>query len=241
MGRATRTASGFGVLVLVSACSHEAPRVAIESPFSENTTVAVAPILNFSGEFDLDPVKAADLLASELSYVKGLTVLPVNRVIAYIATEGKEQVESPAHALAIADAIGADVILVAGITEYDPYTPVVGLALQMYRSPTRDRPALDPVSASRQASVEVVSQMADMLSPTGQVQFVCNGSHADVVKAVRRYAVDRSEGDSPYGYQQYLKVQTLFLRFCWHEALERLMAQQRLREVHLAQAQEFPE
>jgi hypothetical protein len=206
----------------------------MSSPFAEEAAFAVAPILNFSGEFALDPVKAADLLASELSYVDGISVLPVSRVVAYLATQGKQQIESPAHALAVAEAVGADAILVVGITEYDPYTPVVGLALQMYTVPGRSMPPpFDPVLASRQPQPITVTEMAEVLSPRGQVQRVYDASHDDVVKAVRRYGKGRSEGENPYEWRQYLKVQTLFLRFCWHDAVKRLMRQQ-AREMLLA-------
>ncbi|MEE8384690.1 MAG: hypothetical protein V3S01_02080 [Dehalococcoidia bacterium] len=199
--------------------------MAIANPFDRPITFAVAPILNFSGEFDLDPIKAADLLASELASIEGVSVLPVNRVVAFLATQGKQQIESPAHALDVAEAVGADAILVAGITEYDPYTPVLGLALQMYAAPGKSLPAFDPVAASRQSQVLNITEMADALQPAGQVQRVYNGNHAQVTEAVRRYASGRSEGRNPFGWRQYLKVQTMFLRFCWHDAARRLMRQ----------------
>lgn len=223
------TAMAAAVWTLVSstaACSQDESSVTIASPFQQTVTFAVAPVLNFSGEFELDPVKAADLLASELSSVQGVAVLPVSRVVAFLATQGKIQVESPAHALAVAEAVGADAILVAGITEYDAYTPVVGIVLQMYTVSGREAPVFDPVHASRQAQALTGRTVADVLAPTGQVQLVYNGSHAHVVEAVRRYAKDRSEGTNPFGWRQYLKAQTMFLRFCWYHAIERLMSQQ---------------
>ena len=109
----------------------------------------MAPILNFSGHFDVDPIQAADLLASELTGFGVVTVLPVNRVVAALAIEGKTQVESPAHALDIANAVGADAIVIAGITEYDAYTPVVGIVIQMYVTSPAIGASLDAVEASR--------------------------------------------------------------------------------------------
>jgi len=220
-------AVALGMLCSIPACSHDEAEVAIDNPFSETLTFAVAPVLNYSGEFELDPIKVADLLASELSCVQGVSVLPVNRVVAFLATQSKDQIESPAHALAVAEAVGADAILVAGITEYDAYTPTVGLALQMYTVPRPSLPAFDPVLASRVAQPLTFAEMADALTPVGQVQIVYNGAHAHVVDAVRNYAKDRTECQNPFGWRQYLKVQTLFLRFCWYDAVDRLMAQQR--------------
>jgi hypothetical protein len=223
---------------VAAGCSqNKQPNTVMESPFPEPMTLAVAPVLNFSGEFALDPLTAADLLASELASVDGIAILPVNRVTAYLATQGKRQIESPAHAVAIAQAVNADAIVVAGITEYDPYTPIVGLVVQMYSVPRRSRtapPGLDPVAVERSASPITLADLPDTTeaaNPTSQVQVVFNANHEWVVKAVRKYAEHRSEEFSPYGWKQYLKVQTLYLRFCWHEAIERLVRQERERRA----------
>lgn len=212
---------------LLTGCARHESDVRVSNAFPVPITLAVAPILNFSGDFNLDPVKTADLLASELSFVDGVTVLPVNRVMAVLASQGKQQIESPSHALAIAEAVGADAIVVAGITEYDAYVPVVGVAVQIYELPKQPTTGLDAVQATRQARPAAVSEMADAQLPIGQVQVVYNASHTYVTDAVREYAAHRSEGDQNLGWKQYLKVQTLFIRFCWHDAIGRLMAQHR--------------
>ncbi len=222
-----------GVLLLAPGCRQPQTRsVSIAPAFVRPTTLAVAPVLNFSGEFQLDPVRVADLLASELSYVEGVAVLPVNRVVAVLASQGRSQVESPAHALELAEAIGADGILVAGITEYDAYTPVVGLVLQLYAPQSNGPTALDAVAASRMATPFSVTRMADPLTPTSQVQSVYNAAHDQVRDAVQEYADPRIDKEENYlGWRQYLKVQTLFLRFCWHDALLRLMKQERSKSL----------
>ncbi len=224
-GRLALSAFAAGAVCASLACSHDESEVVIANPFKQPVTFAVAPVLNFSGQFDLDPITAADLLASELSSIEGVSVLPLNRVVAFLATQGKQQIESPAHALVVAEAVGADALLVAGITEYDPYTPILGVVLQMYATPGRSLPTFDPVAASRQPQALNITEMADPLQPAGQVQRVYNGNHAHLVEAVRRYASGRSDGPNPLGWRQYLKVQTLFLRFCWYDAAERLMRQ----------------
>ena len=214
------------LVAATSGCAHRESEVIMANPTMRPMTLAVAPILNFSGEFTLDPVKAADLLASEMGYVEGATVLPVSRVIAVLAAQGKTQIESPAHALEVAQAVGADAILVAGITEYDAYTPVVGLALQIY-APGKDFAGpLDPATLARQAEPFVVTKMADAMVPAGQVQVVYNASHIYVVNLIKKYASIRGEGEYHQGWKQYIKVQTLFLRFCWHDAIDRLLSQE---------------
>lgn len=125
-------------VVLVS-CTHSEEKVRVHTALIEPTTFCVAPILNFSDELTLDPIKLADLLASELTYVDGATVLPVSRVVAALAARGRTQIESTEDALAIAEAVGADAIIVTGITEYDAYTPTIGVAMQIYSVRGRSR------------------------------------------------------------------------------------------------------
>lgn len=229
----SRWSAAMALLALLSCfetgCSRKEESIRVRVALAEPMVLAVAPVLNFTGEFNLDPVRAADLLASELTFVDGATVLPVNRVVAVLAAQGKSQIESPAHAVAVAEAVGADGIFIAGITEYDAYIPVIGIVLQLYevrRAP--DISAIDPSAVSRAAHPVSMSETHDSLTPTGQVQFVYNANHGHIVDAVRAYGTSRNE-DLQMGWRQYLKVQTLFIRFCWHDALTRLLAQTRLR------------
>lgn len=229
-------------LALSAGCQRPESKVVIANPMIEPRTFAVAPVLNFSGHDDFDPVQVADLLASELSFVDGATVLPVNRVVSYLASQGRTQIDSPEHALAVARAVGADAIWVAGITEYDPYTPVVGIVLQVYEHEPRPSMQVDPRSASRQAQAVSLPQVRPAVEPLDQVQVIYNAQHAHTYDAVRKYAEPRGETDNPYGWKQYLKVQTLFIRFCWHDAIERVLAEQHWRRQDAALAEtESPE
>lgn len=210
------------IVAFACGCARKEVETTACKPYPPSTTFAVAPVLNFSGDPNFDPLRAADLLASELTYVPGVNVLPVSRVAAYLAAQGRSQIESPAHAIAVADAVGADAIWIAGITEYDPYTPVVGLAIQVYAVPHAEASSLDPMRAERLAQPMTIKSMTDATLPREQVQVVYNGSHASVAAAVKRFAGPRNENDSPLGWKEYLKVQSLFLRFCWHDAIDRI-------------------
>lgn len=221
-------------LLMLPGCKHSEEKVKVKSALVEPVTFAVAPILNFSGEFTLDPVKTADLLASELTFVEGATVLPVSRVLAVLAAQGQTQIESTENALQVAEAVGADAIIVAGITEYDAYTPIIGVAMQVYFVRPMATAALDPSSIAREGRpTSMVSEFDDPRLPTGQVQVIYNGTHAHVIDAVKDYAADRQE-DLQMGYKQYLKVQSLYIRFVWHNAVSRLLAQQRCLRSELA-------
>jgi len=52
--------------------------LSIANPTIGPVTIAVAPALNLSGSADFDPDRFADLMASELSYADGVSVIPVS-------------------------------------------------------------------------------------------------------------------------------------------------------------------
>ncbi|MEP0844962.1 MAG: hypothetical protein HRF43_19855, partial [Phycisphaerae bacterium] len=187
------------------------------------TVIAVAPALNFSGNTNFDPIIAADLMASELSGFPGLGVIGVNRTLAVLSEQGLARIQSPRHALEVADRLGADAILVFAITEYDAYTPVVGIAAQLYSR----RPVLWDLSegaapgpaATRPAGPEPARLLAEC-------QQVFNAAHESVRNAVRDYADKRNGGESPYGWRKYLVSQERFLRFCCYAVARDLLRQQ---------------
>ncbi|HEY3246111.1 MAG TPA: hypothetical protein VGM03_22435 [Phycisphaerae bacterium] len=201
-------------------------------------TIAVAPALNYSGKSEVDSHAAADLMASELTTVEGVAVIPVARVIALLAAQGRTSVESPEHALALAQQAGADAILVFSINEYEPYTPpIMGLAAQLYGvrpdltvtgfAPEWDRRRGQ--SATGDSGAGVVESMreapcdAAAAGPFAQSQRVYDGSRDAVVEAVRHFARDRGYGAGPLGWKRVLASQQLFLRFCCHRTVEELL------------------
>lgn len=196
----------------------------VAAPYSQPMTIAVAPALNFSGSSNWDPVRAADLMASELSQVPGVNVVGVNRVLAVLARQGRGGIVSPAHALEVCDQLGADAILVFAVTEYEPYVPpVVGLAAQLY-GPRAPETGFDPVAASRLARpFPTDSPAGDPVRPWAQVQRTFNAAHDAVQKAVQSYAKPRDAGRSAFGWRKYLASQELYLRFCCYSVLGEMM------------------
>jgi len=208
-------------------CSQATHRREVElyTSLPEGTTIAVAPALNFSGSLAFDPDKVADLMASELSSFWGIRIIGVNRTLAILAEQGLDRIQSPEHALDVCDRLGADAILVFAVTEYNPYTPVVGIAAQLYGK-RPGGPALDPVAASRMARPFPVARRADATRPWAQVQRVFNASHDAIQRQVRDYAEPRSGNDGPYGWRRYLVSQTEYLRYCCFAVACELMEQQ---------------
>ena len=196
-------------------CSSAEERQRIEwvTSLPPGTTVAVAPAMNASGSSAFDVVQVADLMASELSDVPDVGVIGVNRVLAILAEQGVDQVQSPEHALDLCDRLGADAILVFAITEYDAYTPVVAIAAQLYgKRPAQ--PALDPVAASRMARPFAVAPRSEATRPWAQAQRTFNAAHESVHQDVRDYAKTRGGDESPYGWRKYLASQERYLRYC---------------------------
>ncbi|MCP4589953.1 MAG: hypothetical protein GY842_04360 [bacterium] len=185
--------------------------------------LAVAPALNFSGGRDFDPSSVADLMASELSHLEGVTVIPVSRVLAVLARQGRQEIGSPSHALEVAEALGADGILVFAVTEYEPYSPpIVGLAAQLYgfrRGGTLG--SLDPILVARRARPFAVGTQVSATAPLAQAERVFDATHGEVVGGIRAYAAGR-QGLGPFGWEKYLASQRHYLRYCCHAIIEEL-------------------
>ena len=195
--------------------------------------IAVAPALNFSGGSDFDPSSVADLMASELSYLEGANVIPISRVLAVLARQGRQEIGSPSHALEVADTLGADAILVFAVTEYDPYNPpVVGIAAQLYGFRRPDSlGGIDPVLVSRQARPFALSPRVPATVPVAQAERVFDASHESVAGEVRAYARHRTEDLGPMGWKRYLASQRHYLRYCCHAIIGELASGGDLSEV----------
>jgi len=225
----TRVCSAWAVVTVLAAggCSwRQVDPIRLQNPSLGPMTIAVAPALNVSGSSDLDSNRVADLMASELSYVDGITVIPVNRVLAVLADQGRDAIESPGHALEVAKILGADAILVFAITEYDPYEPpVAGIAAQLYGHRRTSRLAsFDPVLESRVGTPSGSESRAAPMGALAEFEQVFDASHEWVSAEVKRFAQSRSEAKSPYGWRVYLASQQRYLRFCCHETIRSLMS-----------------
>lgn len=221
-----RTAAAVSMGLFIEGCQRpHTSMVRIANPTFGPMTVAIAPALNFSGKSDFDPNAVADIMASELGHVQGFNVLPVSRVLAVLAGQGIDRVESAAHARAVAHALGADAVLVFAVTEYDPYDPpVVGLAAQLFGAKRLQTPSgLDPVQASRRATpaTERVVEGADGL--LASFSGVFNAAHEPVVRAIKAYASIRDGDESPYGWRKYVVSQRHYLRFCCDATIRRMV------------------
>jgi hypothetical protein len=200
-------------------------------------TIAVAPAINLSGSPDFDRSRFADLMAVELGYAEGISVIPVSRVLAVLASEGRESVESPAHAHELVGLLGADAILVFAVTDYDPYDPPrVGISAQLYGArPGSGRSTLDPVALSRQASLAASAARASPRRLLKQTQRVFDASHESLVEDLRVFARQRGADGSAYGWRKYVVSQKHFIRYCCHATLRALLGGRGEEETGLAE------
>ena len=223
----------LGLLIVGSGCVRHKLTLA---DVDHRMAIAVAPALNHSGSQDFDPLRLADLMASELAQWPGVRVIPLNRVLAQLAAENKERIESPAHALKIMERVGADGIVVFAVTEYDPYhPPVMGLTAQLYGIGPEQAGGFDPVAASRQASPFEAGAYREL--PRAEYHRVFNSSDEAVQREIRRFALRRDAEDSPYGWRKFLASQENFWRFCCAVTTRELIRQEVTQVVALRERQ----
>jgi len=210
--------------MLVAGCG--GPRKPVESPAIPNPTIgavsiAVAPALNQSGSTDFDANRVADLMAGELMHAERVSVVPVSRVLAVLASQGTDRVQSPAHASEVAGRVGAEAILIFAVTEYDPYDPPsVSISAQLYAATPRPAyGALDDGSGGVSSDSHQTSG-GRMLAQT-QGRF--DATHTEVIADIREYARSRGADDSPYGWRRYIVSQQDFLRYCCHATIRGLL------------------
>ncbi len=204
------------------------PKTTLTNPYGRQMTIAIAPVLNYSGNPDLDPVKVTDILYSEMQQVDGFSVVPVNRMLAQMVRDNIVMIETPQQALKLASALGADAIVVAAITEYNPfYPPIVGIAAQIYgleqeaAGPTMK---IDPVAMERQATpLKVSVDIAPQFWPKNQVQRIYNSRDKAMAHLVEEFAEDRGTAGSPYKWEVYLRSQEYYLRFVSFKLIEELL------------------
>ncbi|MFA5864519.1 MAG: hypothetical protein WC975_07500 [Phycisphaerae bacterium] len=215
-------------MVVMGGCANKRnPKAHLTSPYGRQMTIAVVPVLNYSGNKDLDQLKVTDILYSEFQQVDGFAVIPVNRLLAQMMRDKLSAIETPQQALQLASELGADAIVVCAITEYNPYyPPVVGVAVQLYGLPEESGQArkIDPVAMERLASpLKVTTEIEPRYWPKNQMQRIYNSRDKTWAHQVEEFAEQRGTSDSPYKWEIYLRSQEYYLRFVYYKAIEELL------------------
>jgi hypothetical protein len=210
--RSTRSIITVSVFLLATLCGCAAkdPPYGTEYirrlPRDARAIWAVAPAINLSGQREVDPLLQADLVYEQVQQVRGLTVIPVNRVAEVYVALGLRQVQSAEQAALVCDLLGCDALLVPTVTAYDPYDPPkLGASLHLFsKAGTYARPAnVDPRELARAASPpaeQSLPQESDFVQAVGMFD-AANGS---VREALFAYAKGRNDPTGPMAAKEYL-------------------------------------
>jgi hypothetical protein len=222
----------LGAFIVPAGCRQKAADYGVEvrqALATERREVwAIAPAINLSGQVEVDPLLQADIVFGQLQHVRGLTVVPVNRVAEVYATLRIEQVQSSEQAALVCDLLGCDALVVPTVTAYDPYNPPkLGASLQLFRKPgSFTRPdQIDPRALSRAASPtagESLPHQADFQQAVGMYD-AANGS---VREALASYVEGRHEPLGPLGAKEYFVSMERYCGFVYHELIAQLLREQ---------------
>ncbi|CAA9401652.1 MAG: hypothetical protein AVDCRST_MAG64-1736 [uncultured Phycisphaerae bacterium] len=221
-----RTLFGTALAALAAAgtgCATRTPpygrEVVAVLPGSRPQVWAVAPAINLSGQREVDALLQSDVLYHKLQEVRGLTVVPVDRVVQVYAALRIEQVQSPEQAAIVCEALGADALVVPTVTAYDPYDPPKwGGSLQMFRAAhSGGPPPIDVRDLVRNAAPDPAAMPA---GPTdaGFVQAVgmFDAANGTIRDALMGYARGRHDPVGPMGPREYLLSMDRYVGFAYH-------------------------
>lgn len=228
----------FALLWLIAGCESSKPVVSVQmppSPYGEGPVVwAVAPVRNETGTSAFDELAFTDALVEQLQEVKGLLVLPTNRTLGAMRALRVGSLDTPEQALALAQAMNADGLIVATATAWEPYDPPkIGATIALYaRSERMKRPTpamLDPGSLQSAATEPVREPEWTRTGPVSLVSALLDAADEATRERIRRYAEGRYERVSALGWQRYTASVRLYAKFACFEMVERLIAEERSR------------
>jgi hypothetical protein len=212
------------VAVVLGGCGEKAieePK-AFPSPYPAPKVWAVTPLRNETGTTIADGTAMADHLTEHLQQVRGITALPVNRVLEAMAADNIIAIDSPAKIQRLMNTLNVDGLIVGTLTAWDPYDPPrIGVILQLY---SRDRlaPPLDTRDLTRAPSSNELPGVIAFTQPVSQVSHHFDAADGTTLKYLRHYATGRVPHDSAAGWRRYLLSIDLYSEFVSHELMRRL-------------------
>lgn len=207
-----------------------APEVLVSpySPATSNVVWAVAPLANESGTSAVDSMMVTDAIVARAAEIRGIATLPLNRTLAAMRALRMPAVRSPADARRLADALGADAIIVGSITAYDPYDPPkIGLMLGIYSRQRDAKGMLDPRALQAAPTDKTPLAMSD--DPSSIINEHLDAQNHEVLTNLRRYAQGRHDPDSAMGWKRYTASMELYAEFAAYWSVYRLLQEEQLR------------
>jgi hypothetical protein len=199
-------------------------------------TWAVAPAVNLSGQKQVDALLQADLLYAQLQLVKGLTVVPVNRVVEAYAGLHLARIESEQQAELVCQVLGCDGLIVPTVTTYDPYSPPkFGAALQWFgKDAVKRHERVDPRLLAQQAA----PGPSESLPEKGrfvQVVGMYDAADGSVRQRLLDYADGRNDPQGPLGSKEYFVSMDRYCGFVYHDLIVKLLERASEQQVSMGQ------
>ncbi len=196
-------------------------------PGSRGEIWAIAPAINLSGQREVDPLLQSDLLYQQLQEVRGLTVVPVDKVVEAYAGLKIQKIQSPEQASLVCEALGCDALVVPTVTAYDPYDPPKfgGSLAVFHRSGTQRAQNIDPSDLAREAAPiagDAPPSIADNANIT-QAVGMFDANNGTIRDALFGYAKGRNDPLGPMGQREYLLSMDRYTGFAYHTLIEQLM------------------
>ena len=209
----------------------------LSTPYAGGQVWAVAPLANESGVSDIDTARVADLLAQEVQQVRGVDVIPVNRVILAMRQMDMPAVASPADAMSLMNVLNVDGVIVGTITAWDPYKPpVLGAAVELHLRERLSSSSINAQQLTKAVSGEPAPGELGPVNPVAQAAGVFDARHKPVQEQLERFSRTRVEKDAAFGQDIYLVRMELYTQFVSYQLIASLMESERRRLGLVVQA-----
>lgn len=222
----------------LTGCSTQTDRsvepMTLRSPYQAASAVvwAVVPVNNESGTSAVDELALTDKLVQSLREVRGITSVSTNRTITAIEALELDTVRTPGEALALAEVLGVDAVVLPTLTSWDPYDPPrVGLDVDVYarsRSMGTPEDPTDPFTLARAAS-DRSGDSWDATRPIAAISIELDGSNGAVRAAVRAFAEGRADPTSATGWLGYIRSMDRFETFAAFQSVQALLQAEAVR------------
>ncbi len=220
-GTAGRLAATLFPLLLAAGC--RATGFYLDNPGNPMAGVRRIAVLPVSTPGTADPLKLGELLAGELVQFPGVEVVHPAETLAE-ARKGALALTDERSVRALGRLVGADAVLIAELTEYNPYYPPrVTVAAQLFftRAPSGDaRSAIDLSAAGRARPITRLDR-CDLL----QVEKVYDGSQRETRDLASYYARGHYlGGEAIDGADRVLRLPEFYFRFVSNRLVRDLFA-----------------
>lgn len=176
----------------------------------------------------VDTLAFTDQVVDEVSKVRGIDVLPLNRTLEAMRALDMGRVASIGDAINLARMLDVDGLIAGSVTAYDPYSPPkLGLALQLFL-PEHTGPSSIDISQLETAAREnsAASDLSALVQPVSGVAEVVDAQDNDVVLHLQQYAVGRSNPNTSLGWRRYLVDFDLYTHYVSYRLLDRLLSEE---------------